>query len=103
MSFKPSPEEQKWAKRQEMDIRKKLQGFLSRQKFPEIIGLESICPADGNGLEKVEIDDTGIFVYKCVYCGGIWINRRDMEKLLHSSEKSDKLVKYIAKILNIKT
>ena len=102
MSFKPSGEEQKWAKQQELDIRKKLHEFMSRQKLTDIIGEESVCPADGKTLERLEIDDTGILVYKCTFCGGVWINRSDMERLLHSSEKSNKLIKYFAKILNIK-
>lgn len=102
MSFKPSGEEQKWAKQQEIDIRKKLREFSSRQKLTDIIGEESICPADGKNLDKIEIDKTGIFIYKCAYCGGIWLNRSDMERLLNSTEKSNKLISYLSKIFNIK-
>ena len=102
MSFKPSGEEQKWAKLQEIDIRKKLGEFASRQRFADVIGDEAVCPADGKSLEKIEIDKTGILVYRCPYCGGIWVNRSDMERLLHSVEKSNKLVKYLSKIFNIK-
>jgi|GEM_PF-2813282 len=101
MSFKPSDEEQKWAKQQDIDIRKKLQEFASRQKLSDVVGEKSLCPADGKSLEKIEIDKTGISVYRCTYCGGIWLNRSDMERLLQSSEKSNKLVKYLSKIFNI--
>jgi len=102
MSFKPSGEEQKWAKQQEIDIKKKLQEFASRQKFFDVVGEDSTCPADGKDLERIEIDATGIFVYKCTYCGGIWLNRSDVEKLFQSTEKSNKLIKYLADIFNIK-
>lgn len=101
MSFKPSEEENKWATRQEIDIRKKLQEFSSRQKLTDIIDEKTLCPADGKKLENLEIDKTGIYVYKCPYCGGIWLNRSDMERLINSAEKSNKLVKYLSKILNI--
>ncbi len=102
MSFKPSGEEQNWAKQQDIDLRKKLQEFSRIQKLTDIIGEESLCPADGKGLEKIEIDGTGIFIYKCTYCGGIWLNRSDMERLLNSVDKSDKLIRYLSKIFNIK-
>ncbi len=102
MNFKPSNEEEKWAMQQEIDIRKKLREFVSRQKLEDIVGEESLCPADGKSLERIEIDNTGIFVFKCTYCGGIWLNRSDMERLISSSEKSNKLVKYLSKIFNIR-
>jgi len=102
MSFKPSGEEQNWAKQQEIDIKKKLQEFASRQKLFDVIGEDSSCPADGNDLEKIEIDTTGICVYKCAHCGGIWLNRSDVEKLFQSTEKSNKLIKYLANIFDLK-
>ena len=105
MSFKPSGEEQKWAKQQEIDLKNKLKEYISAQKgslTEEILFLDSICPGDGEKLEKIEVDETGIFVYKCSFCGGIWINRKNAEKLFQSVEKSNKLIKYLAKIFNIK-
>ena len=101
MSFKPSHEEQKWAKLQELDIKKKLQDFIKRQKSLEFPDIGATCPTDGNVLEKIQIDDTGVFVHKCTHCGGIWISRSDMERLINSVEKSNKLVKYLAKLFNI--
>ncbi len=102
MSFKPSNEEQKWAKQQELDIRKKLHEFTNRVKLEDMLDEESVCPADGKRLERLEINSTGIFVHRCVYCGGIWLNRNDMEQLLNSAKKSNKFIKYLSKIFNIK-
>ncbi len=102
MGFKPSREEQKWATQQEVDIRRKLREFRVRRRIDEAIELDSTCPVDEKPLEKTEIDKTGIFVYKCPVCGGIWISRKDVEKLLHSTGKSSKFVKYLASIFNIK-
>lgn len=104
MGFKPSEEEQKWAKQQDIDLKKKLNEFIYNQKkseLEELIAPEAVCPYDKRKLDKVEIDDTGIYVYKCDFCGGIWLNRTNSEKLFHSAKKSDKLMKYLSKIFNI--
>jgi hypothetical protein len=101
MAFKPSPEEQNWAKRQEMDIRKKLREFIGRHKDLDLPEVGTVCPSDGKPLEKVEIEGTGVSVHKCSFCGGIWIDRGDMERLIHSVNRTDKLVKYLSKLFNI--
>ena len=88
-------EEQKWAKLQEIDIKKKLSDYLHTQKRPgieELMDVNAVCPYHGTTLEKIEIDSTGIFVQKCTVCGGIWLSRPDTEKLFHSVKKSDLLL-----------
>jgi len=102
MSFKPSSEEQKWAKIIELDTRKRMKdevGQKRRDFIPEIVPVQ--CPNDRILLETIELGHTGIIVNKCSYCGGIWIDRINVERLFHSSKKSEVLLTYLAKILNI--
>jgi len=102
MSFKPSSEEQKWAKIIDLDTRKKLKdefGEKSKFSIPESVPVE--CPNDRILLETFELDGTGIVINKCSFCGGIWIDRINLERLFHSSKKSEILLTYLAKILNI--
>jgi len=102
MSFKPSSEEQKWAKIIDLDTRKRMKedsGQKIQDFIPDIVPVQ--CPNDRILLESVELDGTGIIVNKCSYCGGIWIDRINVERLFHSSKKSEVLLTYLAKILNI--
>lgn len=102
MSFKPSSEELKWAKIIDLDTRKRMKedfGRKSRDFIPEIMPVQ--CPNDRILLETIELDRTGIIVNKCSFCGGIWIDRINLERLFHSSKKSEVLLTYLAKILNI--
>ena len=102
MSFKPSSEEQKWAKIIDLDTRKRMKnefGQKSRDFIPEAVPVE--CPNDRILLETLELDETGIIINKCSFCGGIWIDRINLERLFHSSKKAEILLTYLAKILNI--
>ena len=102
MSFKPSSEEQKWAKIIDLDTRKQMKnefGQKSRDFIPEAVPVE--CPNDRILLETLELDETGIIISKCSFCGGIWIDRINLERLFHSSKKAEILLTYLAKILNI--
>lgn len=102
MSFKPSSEEQKWAKIIDLDTRKRMKaefGEKSRDFIPEAVPVE--CPNDRILLETLELDHTGIIISKCSFCGGIWIDRINIERLFHSSKKTEVLLTYLAKILNI--
>jgi len=102
MSFKPSPEEQKWAKIIDLDTRKQMKEHIEPETgdfFPEIVPVE--CPNDRILLEVFEIDKSGIIIHKCSFCGGIWIDRINLERLFQSSKKASILLVYLAKILNI--
>ena len=102
MSFKPSSEEQKWAKIIDLDAKKRLKdefGEKSKVFIPETVPAQ--CPNDRILLETIELDNTGIIINKCSFCGGIWIDRINIERLFHSSKKSEILLAYLAKILNI--
>jgi hypothetical protein len=102
MGFKPSPEEQKWAKIVDIDTKKRMKedfGEKSKYFIPEILPVE--CPNDRILLETLELDNTGIIINKCSFCGGIWIDRITVERLFHSSKKAEVLLIYLAKILNI--
>lgn len=102
MGFKPSNEEQKWAKLIDIDLRKYMKEKVNLKMediIPEII--PATCPNDKIPLESSELDGTGIIVHKCSFCGGIWMDRINIERLFHSSKKSSVLLTYLAKILNI--
>lgn len=102
MTFKPSSEEQKWAKIIDIDARKHKKIKFDEQNedfIPESVPVE--CPNDRVLLDTCELDDTGIVIKKCSFCGGIWIDRINIERLFHSSKQSDMLLTYLAKILNI--
>ncbi len=103
MSFKPSSEEQKWAKIIEFDTKKRLKEDIRCENLGCIPGIiPAACPNDGILLDEVEIDKKGIIIKKCPFCGGIWIDRGNLEKLFHSSKNSQSFIVYLAKILNIK-
>jgi Zn-finger nucleic acid-binding protein len=59
------------------------------------------CPNDNNILEEKELEKSNIIVHQCPYCGGIWMDRINTERLFHSAKKSDVFIRYLAKILNI--
>lgn len=102
MSFKPSREEQKWAKIIDIDTKKRIKKVIREEEkdfSTEAIPIE--CPNDRFLLESSELDKTGIIVHKCSFCGGIWIDRINVERLFHSSKKAEALLAYLAKILNI--
>ena len=102
MSFKPSSEEQKWAKIIDIDTRKQMRAdsqSKDEDSLPAAVPVE--CPNDRILLEVIEIDKSGIVIHKCSFCGGIWIDRINTERLFHSSKKSEILLTYLAKILNI--
>lgn len=102
MSFKPSPEEQKWARIIDLDARKHKKIKFDEQSedfIPEPVPVE--CPNDRILLDTYKLNDTGIVIKKCSYCGGIWIDRINLERLFHSSKQSNMLLSYLAKILNI--
>jgi len=102
MSFKPSSEEQKWAKIVDLDTQKRMKEDIGKQGedfIPQIVPVE--CPNDRILLEKFELDATGIIINKCSFCGGIWIDRINLERLFQSSKKSEVLLTYLARILNI--
>lgn len=102
MAFKPSKEEQKWAKRRDMDINKELGEILSEKNKGKVRKLYAKrCPKDENQLVSVEIDGLNFIVEKCPKCGGIWINKRDLEKFLQSSRKPEYLLNLISKTLGI--
>ncbi len=102
MGFRPSDEEQRWAKRVELDLRKELYENLNEEELEELRELHwRKCPRDGVDLIRLQIDKTGIEIDKCVICGGIWIDRRDLERLLQSSKRPGVLLKLISKSLDI--
>lgn len=101
MGFKPSKEEQLWAKKEDFELRKKLREYMisEKQKSAEIV--EHLCPCGGGELEMLEIEETGILVYNCPNCGGLWIKRVEAEKLFQSNSAAGKLVRHFSKIFNI--
>lgn len=98
MGFKPSKEEQNWATGENINIPKSLDKD-DKNIFPDTDTM--ICPKDKITLESFELDQSGIIINKCSYCGGIWIDRISIERLFHSSKKTEILLVYLAKILNI--
>lgn len=104
MGFKPSKEEQKWAKKQEFELQKLLREYFLEQKtlaLEEGPNIAPLCPGDGHELEMLEIEDTGISLYKCPCCSAIWIKREEAEKLFQSSTAPGKLVKYFSHVFGI--
>ncbi len=59
------------------------------------------CPNDKVTMETIELDESGIIINKCSFCGGIWIDRINIERLFTSSKGTKSLLVYLAKILNI--
>lgn len=46
------------------------------------------CPACDNRMNVVNYaGDTGVFIDKCSVCAGVWLDRHELEKIQHLSEK----------------
>lgn len=101
MTYKPSYDELRWAKKQEYESKKNLKKRYSQKKLNANSQAITSCPVDDALLMKHEIDNTGISVNKCPICKGIWIDRKNMEKLFQSANASEKLLKVISKSLGI--
>lgn len=102
MAFKPSNEEQKWAKQQELDWKKELRKHLPQESLDKMQKLcLGKCPKDGTDLIPLEIDNTDIIIKKCASCAGIWIDRKNLTKFLQSSQKSQNLLRLLSKTLGI--
>ena len=100
MKFKPYDEEQKWAKRVEIDLKKEFIENLpdeEKEKLREFHWRK--CPKDG--VDLVELDVNGIKIDKCLICQGIWLNRGEIEKLFQFTKNPDKLIKLLAGVLEI--
>ena len=100
MKFKPHDEEQKWAKRMEMDIKKELLANLPEEEKEKLRELHwKKCPKDG--VDLVDININGIVVEKCLICEGIWLNRGEIEKIFQFTKSPNQLIKHFAKVLDI--
>lgn len=103
MGFKPSDEERKWAKELENRLRKELFDHLSLEEKEKLREMHwKKCPKDGVDLVSEQVDNTDVVIDKCLMCGGVWFDHRDLEKLFQSGKKSNKFLDFLSKSLNIK-
>ncbi len=103
MAFKPSNEEQKWAKQLEIDLKKEIfEKLPGGEKESSKSCFWRKCPNDGSDLLEETLDSKEIKIQKCSECGGIWIDQCTLEKILQLSKYSEHFLEFLRKILKIR-
>lgn len=102
MGFKPSGEEEKWAKQQDIDVKKEFSEQVSKEDRKKIKKSDLYeCPKDKTRLIPLELNNTGIIINKCQVCGGIWFDRKNLERCIQYPKSHENLIKILSKTIGI--
>ncbi|EKE02485.1 MAG: hypothetical protein ACD_20C00379G0002 [uncultured bacterium] len=102
MGFKPSGEEEKWAQQQDIDVKKEFSERISKEDRQRIKKSDLYeCPKDKTKLVPIELNGTGIIVNKCETCGGIWFDRKNIERCIQHPKSQKDLIKILSKTIGI--
>ncbi|MBS2034019.1 zf-TFIIB domain-containing protein [bacterium] len=82
---------------QELD-RQRLAASQRKDLTPKMVCRREGRPESGCPLETVEVE--GLQVDRCAECGGVWLDKHELEDLLHRSKKKQPgLIERIVEVL----
>lgn len=87
MPLKPTKKEEEYFAKLEMEKKKKKEEEKEKAKREELKKLHYMhCPKCGMQLKDSLLN--GVLIDRCDDCGGIWLDKGELDKLRKSSEKN---------------
>ncbi len=93
---KPSKNEEEYFARVDADLRKALRQKADAERAARIAAERNKCPRDGATLEST--DHSQVTVDRCPKCGGVWLDKGELEILAAGNAEQSG---FVGSLLNI--